>query len=95
MIRLKNKEQLDGIRRSCAMLSALFVHVVPLVKEGVSTGELDDATSSFLRSRGARSWFLGYGDYPANICVSVNEEVIHGIPGKRRLKEGVFSPASF
>ena len=88
MIRLKNREQLDGIRRSCAMLSELFAFVVPLVKEGVSTGELDEATRRFIEARGARSWFLGYDDYPASICVSVNEEVIHGIPGKRRLKEG-------
>ncbi len=88
MIRLKNKEQLDGIRRSCAMLSELFTRIVPMVREGVSTKELDDATQGFIEARGARSWFLGYGDYPASICVSVNEEVIHGIPGKRRLKEG-------
>ena len=88
MIRLKNREQLDGIRRSCAMLSELFAYLVPLVKVGVSTGEVDDATRSFIEARGARSWFLGFGDYPASICVSVNEEVIHGIPGKRRLKDG-------
>lgn len=88
MIRLKNGEQLEGIRRSCAMLSELFRHIVPMVKEGVTTLELDEATRRFIQSRGARPWFLGYGDYPASICVSVNEEVIHGIPGKRRLKEG-------
>jgi methionyl aminopeptidase len=88
LIRLKNSEQLDGIRRSCSLLSELFAHVIPMVREGVSTGELDGETRSFIEARGARSWFLGYGDYPASICVSVNEEVIHGIPGKRRLKEG-------
>ena len=87
-MRLKNNEQLDGIRRSCSMLSELFTHIVPMVREGVSTMELDEATQGFIEARGARSWFLGYGDYPASICVSVNEEVIHGIPGKRRLKEG-------
>ena len=75
MIRLKNREQLDGIRRSCAMLSELFAYIVPLVKVGVSTGEVDDATRGFIEARGARSWFLGFGDYPASICVSVNEEV--------------------
>jgi methionyl aminopeptidase len=88
LIRLKNSEQLDGIRRSCSLLSALFAHIIPMVSEGVSTGELDGETRSFIEACGARSWFLGYGDYPASICVSVNEEVIHGIPGKRRLKEG-------
>jgi methionyl aminopeptidase len=88
LIRLKNDEQLAGIRRSCAMLSELFTHIVPLVQAGVSTGELDEATRRFIEARGARSWFLGYDGYPASICVSVNEEVIHGIPGKRRLVEG-------
>jgi methionyl aminopeptidase len=88
LIRLKNAEQLDGVRRSCAMLSELFQRLIPMVRDGISTGELDEATRAFVEGRGARSWFLGYGDYPASICVSVNEEVIHGIPGKRRLREG-------
>ncbi|MGA2546028.1 MAG: type I methionyl aminopeptidase [Rectinemataceae bacterium] len=88
MIRLKNHEQMDGVRRSCGMLSELFAFIVPFIKAGISTGEVDDATRGFIEARGARSWFLGFGDYPASICVSVNEEVIHGIPGKRRLKEG-------
>lgn len=88
MIRLKNTEQMEGVRRSCAMLSELFAQIVPMVRDGVSTRELDESTRAFVEARGARSWFLGYGDYPANICVSVNEEVIHGIPGKRRLKQG-------
>jgi methionyl aminopeptidase len=88
VIRLKNAEQLEGVRRSCAMLSQLLAHIVPIVREGISTGELDDATRSFIEARGARSWFLGYAGYPASLCVSVNEEVIHGIPGKRRLKSG-------
>jgi methionyl aminopeptidase len=70
------------------MLSELFTHLVPMVQAGVSTGELDEATARFIEARGARSWFLNLDGYPANICVSVNEEVIHGIPGKRRLKEG-------
>lgn len=88
MIRLKNREQMDGVRRSCNMLSELFAYIVPIVKAGIRTGDVDDVTRSFIEARGARSWFLGYGDYPASICISVNEEVIHGIPGKRLLKEG-------
>ncbi len=88
MIRLKNAEQIQGIRRSCAMLSELFAALVPLVRAGTTTGELDEETRRFLAERKARSWFLGYDGYPATICVSVNEEVIHGIPGKRRLAEG-------
>jgi methionyl aminopeptidase len=88
LIRLKNGEQLDGIRRSCAMLSEMIAHISPMVQAGVTTGELDGAADAFIRARNARSWFLGLDGYPGSICVSVNEEVIHGIPGKRRLKEG-------
>jgi methionyl aminopeptidase len=88
VIRLKNKEQLDGIRRSCAMLSEAFEMLVPMVKPGVSTIELDEAAHSFTVEREGRPWFLDYDGYPASLCVSVNEEVIHGIPGKRRLREG-------
>jgi methionyl aminopeptidase len=70
------------------MLSGLFERLVPLVAPGVSTAELDDFTREFIQSRGAKPAFLGYEGYPASLCVSVNEEVIHGIPGKRRLNEG-------
>ena len=88
MIRLKNAEQLEGVRKSCAMLSQLLAHIVPMVREGITTGDIDEAVRAFIEARGARSWFLGYGGYPASLCASVNEEVIHGIPGKRRLKAG-------
>lgn len=88
MIRLKNAEQLAGIRRSCEMLSELIAHIAPMVKPGVTTGEIDEETRGFTESRGGRPWFLGYDGYPGSLCVSVNEEVIHGIPGKRRLVEG-------
>jgi methionyl aminopeptidase len=88
LIRLKNEEQLNGIRRSCEMLSQLMAHIGPMVKPGVSTGEIDAETRSYTESRGGRSWFLGYDGYPGSLCISVNEEVIHGIPGKRRLVEG-------
>ncbi len=88
MIRLKNKEQLKGIRDSCAMLSELFSILVPMVRPGVRTEELDETAREFIEKRGGRPWFLGYEGYPASLCVSINEEVIHGIPGKRRLVEG-------
>lgn len=88
MIRLKNQAQLGKIRESCQLLSALFVDLTPRVKEGVSTAELDEAARSFIVAHGGKPAFLDYEGYPKSLCVSVNEEVIHGIPGKRRLKEG-------
>jgi len=88
VIRLKNAAQLDRIRESCRLLSELFVDLTPRVLAGVSTLELDEAARNFIQSHGGKPAFLGYEGYPASLCVSVNEEVIHGIPGKRRLVEG-------
>ncbi len=88
MLKLKNQEQIQGIRESCRLLSRLFADLRPQVREGVTTRDLDEFTRSFILKAGGRPAFLGYNGYPASLCVSVNEEVIHGIPGTRRLKSG-------
>lgn len=59
-----------------------------MVKPGVTTREIDKAVFHFIRSQGAEPSFLNYNGYPASVCVSVNDEIIHGIPGPRVLKEG-------
>lgn len=92
MIKLKNREQVAGIEASCALLSALFAELRPKVAAGVTTGELDEFTERWIRSKGGEPAFLGYGDddnpFPASLCVSINEEVIHGIPGDRKIRPG-------
>lgn len=88
MLRLKNEEQIQGIRESCRLLSGLFAELRPLVREGVATRDLDDFARTYIQKAGGRPAFLGYNGYPASLCVSVNEEVIHGIPGPRRLRSG-------
>ncbi len=88
MLKLKNEEQIRGIRESCRLLSRLFAELRPLVREGVATRDLDDFARTFILKAGGRPAFLGYNGYPGSLCVSVNEEVIHGIPGPRRLKSG-------
>jgi methionyl aminopeptidase len=88
MIKLKNAAELDKIRDASAILAETLERVVRLVSEGITTGELDDFCRSYIRQRGAEPSFLGYLNYPASLCVSINEEVIHGIPGKRRLRAG-------
>ncbi|MBN1243199.1 MAG: type I methionyl aminopeptidase [Spirochaetales bacterium] len=88
MLKLKNARQVEGIARSCQLLSELYAALRPRIVPGVSTGELDDFAREFIVKAGGKPAFLGYMDYPATLCVSVNEEVIHGIPGKRRLAEG-------
>ena len=59
-----------------------------MVTAGVTTREIDDAVRKFILSQGATPTFLGYSGYPASVCVSVNDELIHGIPGKRVLRDG-------
>ncbi|MFA6507368.1 MAG: type I methionyl aminopeptidase [Treponemataceae bacterium] len=92
MIRLKNQKQMDGIRESCRMLKAMFSELVPLVAVGVETRELDKWVQTWIKKAGAKPAFLGYGDdanpFPAALCVSINDEVIHGIPSKRRIADG-------
>jgi methionyl aminopeptidase len=92
MIRLKNEKQIDGIRKSCKMLSAMYRELIPLVKPGVQTIEIDQWVQSWLKKSGGKPVFLGYRmkkkPYPAAICISINNEVIHGIPSKRRIREG-------
>ena len=95
MIRLKNEQQIDGIRKSCKMLSAMYRELIPLVKPGVQTIELDKWVQAWIQKAGGKPAFLGVtggGDgnnpYPAAICISINDEVIHGIPSRRKIAEG-------
>jgi methionyl aminopeptidase len=92
MIRLKNEKQIAGIRESCKMLSAMYRELIPLVKPGVETLELDRWTRNWIKKAGGKPAFLGYGPkkapFPGALCVSINNEVIHGIPSKRRVREG-------
>jgi methionyl aminopeptidase len=88
MIRLKNKEQVEGIRRSCNLLSELFLLIKPNVIPGMSLIDLDKLAKDFILRHGGRPAFLGYEGYPATLCLSLNEMVIHGIPNKRRLVDG-------
>jgi methionyl aminopeptidase len=92
MIHYKNTRQVDGIRKSCKMLSAMYKEMEPLVKSGVETIELDYWAQDWIKKAGGKAAFLGYGPrknpFPGALCISVNEEVIHGIPSKRKLKDG-------
>ena len=75
--------------RCCGRIVAeLLEHLAGLVRPGVKTKALDEAAAAYLKRAGAAPAFLGYRGFPATICVSVNEEVVHGIPGERTLREG-------
>lgn len=88
MIRLKNLDEINGIRKSCHLLADMFNYVLPLVKAGLSTKDVDDLCKNFIMSHGGTpAWYQE--DFPGAACISINNEVIHGIPSKKRIiKDG-------
>ena len=88
MITLKSSHEIDLMRRSGKITAAARALAGEMVKPGVTTQEINDAVERFIRGQGAVPSFLHYNGYPASACISVNDEIIHGIPGKRVLREG-------
>ena len=88
MICVKTERELEIMRRACKITAAARALAGEMVRPGVTTGEIDKAVHDFIVSQGAKPSFLHYQGYPASACISVNEVVIHGIPGNRVLKEG-------
>ena len=89
MILLKSPRELEHMRAAGRILAEVKTLLRAIVKAGVSTKEIDDKVEAFILSKGAQSAFKGYHGYPATVCTSINEEVVHGIPSpKRKLKEG-------
>ncbi|WP_448519314.1 type I methionyl aminopeptidase [Rhodoflexus sp.] len=88
MIYYKNAADLEGIRQSGALLSKVHGEVAKLVREGVTTKELDKLAEEYIRDNGAVPSFYNYNGFPASLCISVNETVVHGIPNDYRLRSG-------
>ncbi len=89
MIELKSSEEIEKMLASGKIVSKVLKAMQEEAVAGVSTWRLDQIAEEIIRSAGAVPSFLGYGGFPGSICASVNEEVVHGIPSKRRiLKEG-------
>jgi methionyl aminopeptidase len=88
MIELKTPSEVDAMRRIGRIVAGLLAHVADLVRPGLKTKALDEAAAAYLKAAGAQPAFLGYRGFPATICVSVNEEVVHGIPGPRTIRDG-------
>ena len=88
MITLKSQTEIELMRRAGKITAAARALAGEMVRPGVTTHEIDSAVEQFIRKQGAVPSFLHYNGYPASACVSVNDEVIHGIPGKRVLVEG-------
>ncbi len=88
MITLKSPHEVELMRRAGKITAAARALAGEMVRPGVTTQEIDHAVEHFIRKQGAVPSFLHYNGYPASACISVNDEVIHGIPGKRVLQEG-------
>ena len=87
-ITIKSPEQIKKMRAAGDILRRLDLVLQAEIKAGITTKELDTIAEDFIRSNGAIPGFKGYGGFPGTLCISVNEEVIHGIPGPRKLKDG-------
>ncbi len=88
MIKLKNEDEINRIRESCKMLADVYDNLVGNIAEGITTNEINKLSYDLIVKRGGKPAFLNYNGYPATICISINEEVIHGIPSERKLKDG-------
>lgn len=88
MISIKSSREIELLRIAGNIVYQTHMYLKPFIKEGITTKELDKLAEEFILSKGATPSFKGYNDYPASICTSINEEVVHGIPSKRRLRNG-------
>ena len=88
MINLKTDHEIDMMARAGQVLAAVVDELKAACREGLRTIELDRLADRRIRAAGARPGFLGYHGFPRSICVSINDEAVHGIPGKRKLEDG-------
>jgi len=88
MIYFKSKEEIELIRESSLLVGKTLAEVAKVVGPGVKTASLDKLAEDYIRSNGGIPGFKGYNGFPYTLCISVNEQVVHGFPGERILKEG-------
>ncbi len=88
VIIIRSPREIEQLKRSNAIVAEVFQKLKKMIAPGVTTIELDQVAEEIILSRGAVPAFKGYRGFSATLCVSINEEVVHGIPGQRQLKEG-------
>lgn len=88
VIIIKSSREIEHLKRSNAIVAEVFGTLKKAIRPGMTTKELDQMTEKIILSRGALPAFKGYRGFPASLCVSINEEVVHGIPSQRKLREG-------
>ena len=88
-VSIKSPAEITLMRESCRLISEVFAELEKMIEPGITTKDIDREGERLIREKGCTPNFLNYNGYPASICVSVNDEVVHGIPNKhRKLKEG-------
>jgi len=89
MIIYRSPQEIDKLRASSQLVAATVQHLAPMIEPGITTAELDRAAEAYIRQHSGIPAFKGYRGFPATLCTSINAEVVHGIPSKkRRLKAG-------
>jgi methionyl aminopeptidase len=88
VIIIKSRREIEQLKKSNAIVVEVFQKLRKVIAPGITTKELDQIGEEIILSRGGTPAFKGYRGFPATLCISINEEVVHGIPGQRRLKEG-------
>jgi len=88
MITIKSEREIELMRHAGILVSKMHKFIKPYIKEGITTKELDSLCEKFIRDNDSIPSCKGYEGFPATLCTSVNDEVVHGIPGKRKLKNG-------
>ncbi|GAB5080935.1 type I methionyl aminopeptidase [Hominimerdicola sp. 21CYCFAH17_S] len=88
MICVKSNKEIARMQKAGKITAGALIAAGEAIRPGMTTKELDTVVRKYITSHGAKPSFLGYGGFPASACISVNDEVIHGIPGPRRLEEG-------
>jgi len=88
MIRIKSLQEIQKMRAAGRIVAEVFEVLKPHIVPGITTYELDKIAAEHIVKSGATCSFYNYSGYPGHVCISVNEEVIHGIPGKKKLKDG-------
>jgi len=88
MITIKSDREIELLRIAGNIVYQTHQYLVPFIKPGITTKELDEKAEAFIRSKGATPSFKGLYGFPGSVCISLNQEVVHGIPGKRKLKDG-------
>lgn len=88
MINIKTDAQIEIMRKAGKIVAQTLQAIESAIKPGITTGKLDAIAEDFITSHGAKPAFKGYRGFPATTCISIDEEVVHGIPGERKLIEG-------